>query len=193
MPLNKTTQQSLRNQLPKLLQTEARKMLRRSFQKIKDKMIAEFQAHPVTREIEAGINASNISGTLDNITNLYSFIGFNDTQDPIAPIENMLYKTDIRFVKINKNELEFEVTLPDAREIFAVTPLPWATGRSWAKGIESGLSGLGFYLKKQSESSRSGLGIQTSQKVRKGVKFKNTQYISALLKKYQKEFENIKL
>ena len=37
MPLNKTTQQSLRNQLPKLLQTEARKMLRRSFQKIKDK------------------------------------------------------------------------------------------------------------------------------------------------------------
>ena len=168
-------------------------MLRRSFQKIKDKMIAEFQAHPVTREIEAGINASNISGTLDNITNLYSFIGFNDTQDPIAPIENMLYKTDIRFVKINKNELEFEVTLPDAREIFAVTPLPWATGRSWAKGIESGLSGLGFYLKKQSESSRSGLGIQTSQKVRKGVKFKNTQYISALLKKYQKEFENIKL
>ena len=80
-----------------------------------------------------------------------------------------------------------------AREIFEITPLPWANGRSWAKGIESGLSGLGYYLKKESSKSRSGLGIQSSKKVRKGVKFKNTQYISALIKKYEIKFKRIKV
>ena len=71
--------------------------------------------------------------------------------------------------------------------------MPWATGRSWARGIESGISGLGYYLKVSRDSSRSGLGIQSPRRVRaSGVKFKNTQYISALIKKYKKEFQNLK-
>ena len=190
---NSLIKQSLKNQAPKLLQAQARKILREAFQKIKNKMLAEFLAHPVTREIEGGIKSSNISGTLNNITNLYSFIGFNSGDDPIAPIEDLLLSTDIRFVKMSRMGLEFEVTLPDAKDIFAVTPLPWAPGRSWAKGIESGLSGLGYYLNKSTDKSRSGLGVQTSQKIRKGVKFTNTKYISNLINKYQKEFENIQL
>ena len=193
MALTKSTTQSLKNQLPKLVQSQARNIVRRAFEKLKTKMIAEFQGHPVTREIRGGINAQNISNTLGGITNLYSFIGFDSNSDPIEPIEDLLLRTDVRFVKINKQMIEFEVTLPEAQEIFAATPLPWAPGRSWAKGIESGLSGLGYYLKKSSSNSRSGLGIQTSQKVRKGVKFNNTKYISSFLKKYQKEFENITL
>jgi len=193
MALTQSTTQSLKNQLPKLVQSQARNIVRRAFEKIKTKMIAEFLAHPVTREIEGGINASNVSGTLGGITNLYSFIGFNAGSNPIDPIEDLLLRTDIRFVKINKQTIEFEVTLPESQEIFKATPLPWAPGRSWAKGIESGLSGLGYYLKKSSSGSRSGLGVQTSQKVRKGVKFNNTKYISSFLKKYQKEFENITL
>ena len=71
--------------------------------------------------------------------------------------------------------------------------MPWATGRSWAKGIETGISGLGYYLLKNTDSSRSGLGIQSPRKVRKKSKFKNTQYISALIKKYEKEFKNLQL
>ena len=193
MALTKSATQSLKDQLPKLVQSQARNIVRRAFEKLKTKMIAEFQGHPVTREIRGGINAQNISNTLGGITNLYSFIGFDSNSDPIEPIEDLLLRTDVRFVKINKQMIEFEVTLPEAEEIFAATPLPWAPGRSWAKGIESGLSGLGYYLKKSSSSSRSGLGIQTSQKVRKGVKFNNTKYISSFLKKYQKEFENITL
>ena len=193
MALTRSTTQSLKNQLPKLVQSQARNIVRQAFEKLKTKMIAEFLAHPVTREIEGGINASNVSGTLGGITNLYSFIGFNAGSNPIDPIEDLLLRTDIRFVKINKQTIEFEVTLPESQEIFKATPLPWAPGRSWAKGIESGLSGLGYYLKKSSSGSRSGLGVQTSQKVRKGVKFNNTKYISSFLKKYQKEFENITL
>ena len=32
--------------------------------------------------------------------------------------------------------VEFNVSIPTAQDIFAITPLPWATGRSWAEGIE---------------------------------------------------------
>ena len=150
MALTKSTTQSLKDQLPKLVQSQARNIVRRAFEKLKTKMIAEFQGHPVTREIRGGINAQNISNTLGGITNLYSFIGFDSNSDPIEPIEDLLLRTDVRFVRINKQMIEFEVTLPEAKEIFAATPLPWAPGRSWAKGIESGLSGLGYYLKKSS-------------------------------------------
>jgi hypothetical protein len=67
--------------------------------------------------------------------------------------------------------------------------MPWASGRSWAKGIETGISGLGFLLRK--EGGRSGKAIQSKNKVR-SQRFQNTQYISALIKKYKKEFNNIK-
>jgi hypothetical protein len=193
MALKQSTKQALRNQIPKAALVETRKTVQRAFFSLKTKMIAEFLGHPVTREIKGGINAKNISGTLGDITNLYSFIGFESGEDPIQPIQDLLEKTNLRFIKYNTQYIEFEVDLPDPNEIFAVTPLPWATGRSWAKGIETGLSGLGYYLKKSSSNSRSGLGLQTSKNVRKGVKFTNIKYISALIRKYQKEFENIKL
>ena len=85
--------------------------------------------------------------------------------------------------------MDFMVTLPTAEQIFSITPLPWATGRSWAQGIERGLSGLGFLLKKN--KGRSGAAIQSRVKVR-GGKFHNTPYISAFLKKYRKRFEELK-
>jgi len=71
--------------------------------------------------------------------------------------------------------------------------MPWAKGRSWAKGIETGISGLGFYLLKSSENSRSGLGIQSPRKVRKRTRFKNVKYISDLIKRYGKEFLNLQV
>ena len=82
----------------------------------------------------------------------------------------------------------FEVTLPTAEDIFAVTPLPWASGRSWAEGIERGLSGLGYLLRKN--KGRSGAAIQSRVKVR-GGRFHNTPYISAFIRKYKKRFEDL--
>ena len=62
--------------------------------------------------------------------------------------------------------------------------MPWATGRSWARGIETGISGLGYYLKK-TKNSRSGLGVQSAnQHIRSGVMFKNSKYISDLINRF---------
>ena len=183
----------IRKQLPREARLPVQKRFQAAFQKTKNKMMVDFLNHPVTLELKAGINSSNISGTLGGATNLFSFIGFDSSYDPIGPIENMLNKTNYKFVRITSKSVEFAVDIPEPKEIFSVTPMPWASGRSWAKGIESGISGLGYYLKVSRDSSRSGLGIQSPKRVRAGgVKFKNTQYISALIKQYKKEFENLK-
>lgn len=167
------------------------KLIDDSFQKIKNEMIDEFNNHLITKEIEGGIGSPNISGTLNNITNLYSFIGFETGTDPIEPIRSILLKINYRIIKSNKEaSSQVIINIPIAQEIFDVTPMPWAVGRSWAKGIESGISGLGYYLYKN-KNSRSGLGLQSQKQIRTGVSFKNTKYISDIINKYNIKFKNI--
>ena len=174
---------------------EVKKVYQRAFQKKKNEMIAEFLNHPVTIEIKEGVSAKNISGTLGGGSgNLFSFIGFDSSYDPIRPIIQTLERTTLDYVNASQRRINYRVNLPTAKEIFQVTPMPWASGRSWAKGIETGISGLGYYLTKSADSSRSGLGVQSPRKVRKaGSKFKNIQYISALIKKYEREFQNLQI
>ena len=177
---------------PKLVLPQSRKTIKSAFMKKKSQMIADFLNHPVTQEIKGGISATNISGTLGGVTNLFSFIGFEQGDDPIQPIIEMLQSTTIDLGRTQGQKIIFSVKMPEPNDIFAVTPLPYVNGRSWAKSIETGLSGLGFYLKKSSDVSRSGLGIQAKKKVR-NARFQNTKYISAFLKYYKKEFEKLKV
>jgi hypothetical protein len=172
---------------------EITRRIRKTFQREKNKMIAEFLNHPVTVEIQAGIASENISQTLAGITNLFSFIGFEQGYDPISPITEFLQTSvQINFVRTTGRSIIYRIEIPEASDIFEITPMPWASGRSWAKGVETGISGLGYYLKVEA-NSRSGLGIQTQNQVRKKVKFQNVPYISSLIKKYQKQFKNLKI
>lgn len=166
------------------------KIANANFLKVKEQMIQEFLNHPVTIEIKAGPNSENSSGLLGGKGNLFSFIGFEEGDDPIAPILDLLNAVDIRDASALPGGRLFVVNLPSPQQIFGVTPMPWATGRSWAKGIESGISGLGFYLLKKTKASRSGSALQASVKL-DSIRFKNTQYISALINKYSKEFNKI--
>jgi hypothetical protein len=158
---------------------------------IKKQMINEFMDHPVTEEILNGYNAANSSGTLGGYGNLFSFIGFDENDSPIIPIIEILSKIEVRTSK-NKSSPTVTVTIfmPTAKDIFQITPMPWASGRSWAKGIESGISGVGHYINAYG-SGRSGGGIQTKNKIRSG-RFKSTPYISSLINKYQKIISQIK-
>jgi len=164
--------------------------LTEEFDRIKEEMIQEFMNHPVTEEIMNGINAENTSGTLSNRTgNLFSFIGFDASDDPISQIINLLEQSNIKFLYNNRKNFIVKITIPTAESIFAITPMPWAQGRSWAKGIESGISGLGFYLQKFNQGRSEG-GIQVDKKISSG-KFKNTPYISSLINKYTQKFTSI--
>ena len=185
--------QALERQAPKELRRSFEKDFKKKFKDIKDEMIKEFMSDPVTVEILDGPSATNISGTLGGISNLFAFIGFNSGDKPIAPILQSLENIQFTYNKeIRKKGIgvEFDVSLPTAQDIFAITPLPWAIGRSWAEGIERGLSGLGFLLRK--DGGRSGAAVQSRvNKVRSG-RFQNRPYISALIKKYKKRFEQLK-
>jgi hypothetical protein len=159
------------------------------FEKIKKQMIQEFLNHPVTVEISNGVDSPNISKTLP-YGNLYSFIGFYaDDPDPTDGILALLEDSFITFYTRTRGSFIASITIPSAKQIFDGTPMPWATGRSWAKGIESGISGLGYYLP-LIEVGRSEGAVQKKTKIGSG-RFRNTAYISALINKYIKVFSSI--
>ena len=194
----KITAKNVEKQLSAFIKREVVKTYSKTFQqrivtafnKIKGEMLAEFRAHPVTVEIKAGPSAENSSGTLGGYGNLFSFIGFDEGDNPTDNIEGLLNLSRIEYSRETKDGFIMRIYLPSKQEIFGETPMPWASGRSWAEGIERGISGFGQYLNKESAFSRSGEGIQANGVIRKG-RFKNTPYISALLNKYFKRFQEI--
>lgn len=193
MALPLDVKNALLRQVPKLKRKDIEAQAKEKFKKIKAEMIKEFLDNPITQEIMAGPSGVNISGTLDGVSNLFAFIGFNEGEDPIAPILLILENVDMQYnreLRRGKPGLMFKVNLPTAEDIFAVTPLPWATGRSWAEGIERGLSGLGYLLRKN--KGRSGAAVQSRVRKVRGGKFRNSPYISSLLKKYRQRFKDLK-
>jgi hypothetical protein len=184
-------QKALRAQVSKFVRNDFEKKVKQDFEVIKKEMIREFLSHPVTQEIKSGPSGSNTSGTLRGVVNLFAFIGFEQGDDPIAPILQIFQSIQISFGGDIPMGNKFNINMPTPQDIFAVTPMPWASGRSWAQGIERGISGIGYTLKRKSPKSRSGEAIQSSVKVR-GGSFKNTTYISALINKYSKRFSQLK-
>jgi len=170
---------------------EAKATIQKEFFKIQKEFLDAFNNHPVTQEIEAGSSSTNLSKTLGGVGNLFTYIGFSSGDNPIRPLREVLQKYQINYHP-RKNFLMASFVLPTKQEIFAATPMPWATGRSWARGIERGISGLGKYLVKDTRvaRSRSGTAIQTKSKVRNG-KFSNTSYLSMLLNNYYKDIKNL--
>ena len=91
-------------QADKEYQKEVNRIIEKEFNKIKNQYLQEFLNHPITQEIKGGIDATNTSGTLAGITNLYSFIGFDEGSDPIKPIEDLLEKSNYRIIFNNKRQ-----------------------------------------------------------------------------------------
>jgi hypothetical protein len=189
MKIPKQVLDSVNLQANKILRPSVESSLRQTIEETKQQMIQEFMNHPVTEEIMNGYNSENISNTLNGNGNLFSFIGFESGDAPIMPIIDILEKTNVVFSRSGRNILTANITLPSTQDIFAATPMPWASGRSWAKGIETGISGVGFYIQKYGQGRSEG-GIQSNSKIRSG-RFKNVPYISALLNKYRVLFSKI--
>ena len=163
-----------------IVKTEVDKKIKES----QTELVKEYENHPVTQEIDAGPNASNSSGTLDGKGNLFSFIGFNRGDNPTAVVKQRLNRP-IR-TKVSKGSFgrfKVETDAPTKQELEQNTPIPWSIGRSWLDGIEKGISGLGRYIFKGSGvKSRSGTAIQVTGS--KGGRFKNTSYISKMIKDF---------
>jgi hypothetical protein len=194
----KASSKSLAKELEKFVVRETVKQNRKAFQqriiaafeKMKKEMLEEFLAHPVSVEILGGPNAENTSETLGGYGNLFSFIGFDEGDSPLQTIIDLIESSKIEDSRDTESGFLMKIFIPSKEDIFSATPMPWASGRSWAEGIERGISGFGYYLNTDSNSSRSSAGIQAQSVIRRG-KFKNTPYISALINKYTKKFQQI--
>jgi len=184
-------------ELQKIAEPEIERLAFEEAEKIveenKQIMLKEFDNHPVTQEIKAGADSDNLSKTLGGYGNLFSFIGFAKGSDPIGALRSMLdfpVKISKKASSKTKGRYSFSIDVPNTREIEAETPLPYEPSRSWVKGIERGISGIGYYIYKKINSSRSGSGVQ-SQKQLRGGRFGNTSYLTKILDKFYKN-SNIK-
>ena len=158
-------------------------------EQLKQQFLLEFSNHPITTEIKLGPDASNISGTLSGRDgNLFTFIGFEKGDEPTDKILELIQQ-----IQITTYGDYLIIKIPTPEDVWQVTPIPFQDGRSWAKGIESGISGLNYYLylKKESESSRSGLGLQSANKIVSNTRYVPTQYMSTMLKKYKTKFSSL--
>jgi len=202
---------AINSQLPKEIGKQIESIVIKEFEKIKNSMLQEFDSHPVTQEIEAGPNSSNTSGTLGGYGNLFTFIGFSEGDRPISEVRERLKETSIRKIGYKNGVFDFITTEPTKEELFAMTPMPWASGRSWMDGIETGLSGLGLYLYKSGEDikgSRSGPAIQlkggkkASSAFGKGTtggaiknqrsRYQRKSYISSILRNFHKSVDRLR-
>ena len=138
----------------------------------------DFEPHPVTIEIDGGIDSDNISNTLPGTQyvpkNLFSFIGFEAADKPTEVIrESMSVESPIgpkiRYVRkevaSGNARFRFEVKAPDKAKIYKRTRMPWAKGMSWAEKVESGIPGFGYFMARfMGDPSRSGGGVQAKDR-----------------------------
>ena len=178
----------------KALRDKAYKMMQQKLAEAQKETLGEFNKHPVTTEIEAGPRAENLSGTLGGYGNLYSYIGFNQGSSPVTSLREFLVTRpkvfrSSRFVKSQSSvEFKFRVQIPTFQEMEALSPSPYE-GRSWIKGVERGISGLGYYLHSRSgqlSGSRSGFGLQTENTLR-AMTFKPIRYMTNILTKFRRK------
>ena len=194
MALPKNVQEAINKQSGKLLRNDFERIARMKFEQIKREMIKEFLNHPVTKEIKEGPQAQNTSNTLGGYGNLFSYIGFYEGEDPVEPVLGEFEKSTIVFSRLVDGGAVWNIYIPAKEDIWEVTPMPWAEGRSWAKGIETGISGLGEYfytLRGGLQNSRSETAVQVKSKLRGKSRFKNVKYITEILNKYEKKFSQL--
>ena len=173
----------------KVIREQVRQLVEEYVEKNKQEMINEFEDHPVTKELDNGPEAANISNTLGGEGNLFSYIGFNEGSNPTEIIRNILNETRVEnkpTIQAVRKELKisFPVSGPTINELESSTPMPFEGGRSWVRGIEKGISGFSYYIfNKYLKGSRSGTGLQTESEIRTGS-FKPTSYMSTILKRF---------
>jgi hypothetical protein len=157
-----------------------------------EKLIEDFEDHKVTKELAAGPKAENSSGLLGGYGNLFSFLGFYNSDKPLEPIRKILKrKIDVTAVRRgDQGKFVIYLTVPSKEEILAATEFKWLTGRSWVDGVEQGVSGFGRYMYDpegfKGDNLRSKTGIQYKGGKSYGGRFENTKYISEILNNFRK-------
>ena len=174
----------------KALEKEAKIIANQILEEKKKEYISQILNHPISRELNDGPSASNISNTLDGKGNLYSFIWFDAGDQPVQDVVDAIDKnTRIQSKNSKDGFFNFKVLTPSLEELGSYTPMPFEGGNSWLKGIEKGISGFSNYVYGLLfPTSRSGRGIQSENQIRR-ASYKPTKYFSVLYKNFVESFK----
>tara|TARA_Y100000361_G_C11131358_1_gene329163 strand:- start:489 stop:1124 length:636 start_codon:yes stop_codon:yes gene_type:complete len=180
-------------------------IIKRKVAGLKGVALREFDRHPVSREIAQGPEGINLSNTLSGEGNLFTFIGFNKSSDPLTPVREVL-KGNLNLVSRQKKKrgsknmitgFTYELSFPTFAAFDLVSRMPWESGNSWVEGIEKGISGYSNYMyfkfgegkASLAAKSRSGKAIQVKKNINMGI-FKTTKYITEILTNYRRRLED---
>lgn len=173
----------------KVLRNLAYGAAKKKADKLKNDLIKELNSHPVTKEIEQGPNGS--SSLLGGNGNLFGFLGFTPSQNPVKIIRdsfenlvNIEKKPKLKKMSDTVFLWEFPVKYPSAQEIYAATPLTWST-QSWVKGIERGIGNFTHTIFTRSSNSRSGVALQAKEPQMSFINFRATPYVGAMLTNFR--------
>ncbi len=120
---------------------------RKVFEQLKREMISEFRQLPVVEAIEygPGFGKNDFAGVLGGNGDLFSFLGFKRRQKPINALIALLRKMNIRRTVYLTWTVENFPSIENVEEV-TKDQLEWASGYSWATGLEDGIPGLGKYV-----------------------------------------------
>ena len=172
----------------------AQNICKLKFNQAKASILKEFLGDVVTREIRGGANVSNASGMLGGYGNLFSYIGFYDGFDPIAPIEEYIssFPFIARSVGGRAGSLSIRIKFPSIERIKQLSGMPWEEGNSWVMGIERGISGFSNYMYDMNMNrGRSGTAIQ-SKNAPAVASFSTRRYLPSILAEARKRFSKIR-
>lgn len=169
----------------------AEKIARRKYESSKKMFFRDFNAHPVTTEIEGGTDASNSSGLLGGKANLFSFFGFDEESSPIADLRFYL-ENSFFFARgsYRSRSWSFRIKAPDKEKVEEYVVGKYGadyTSESWVRGVEKGYSGLKYYLRYKGKG-RSGGGIQSKYTVQE-IEFKTTKYLSNMIDGFKRNID----
>jgi hypothetical protein len=138
------------------------------FEREKDRMLSEFESHPVTKELQSPSDSSQFLSQ----GNLVGLFGYEDATGEVDKVRENLEQTSIVFLdrgrvdKDGRYVIRVKAETPSVALLNEETELPWQS-KGLVDAVELGVSGFfrtlfggGF------EGSRSGEGIQVKNKVR---------------------------
>ena len=165
---------------------QASKKINQSLAKARSIMMSDFDNHPISKELSQGPDGRNSSSTLGGYGNLFSFIGFDSSEDPVGEVRKLL----MRYPRLSKgrmgnSKIVFTISIPSLIDFAAISKMPWEGGRSWVTGVEVGISGFSSYMYGMfgsSKKSRSGKAIQADRQIR-ADSFKPMPYMSNIIKR----------
>ena len=174
-------------------------LMQAEFEARKQVVLDEFDAHPVTQELEAGPDASSQFIDTAHGGNLYSFLGFNAGENPTEAIRKVLQE-DLRLNisqttrEVHQNTIIFKtpVRMPTLTtfhdKVGSQVPLEW-TSRSFTDLLERGITGFGQYLfdtiRNFGGASRSGPAIQINKGTLRGGSAPRIKYVSEFLARFR--------